>query len=255
MNDIKIQEFLKKCQVIVIAGGLGEGLRHRTGDEIPKPLLKINDKTILDYCIELFLKASCKNFIFLLGHLAEKIQEYVADRNFGIDVKYSIEKEKLGKGGALKLALENGVIDKTKPCIITYPDDLIVNPEFPKQLVRRHLFGLEKGALATVTIVGKTYYRYGSPSIDDEGFVVDFKEKPQLNIPANVAIYVLQPEIYPIIEKTVDISKEPVEFEEVVLPELIKRRILFNFTIPLESWIPINEEKEFKKAKEILSKK
>ena len=251
-----VKNFLENCQIIIVAGGLGTGLRHRTGNEIPKPLIKINDKTLLDYCIELFSNAGCKNFILLIGYLAEKIKAYVGDGSkYGINVKYSREKEKLGKGGAIKLALDNGVIDKSKPAIIVYPDDLIINPNFPFQLARRHMVGISKGALMTLVSVRRTFYRYGSPYIDDEGFVVEFQEKPPVELPANVAIYVLQPELYETIDKLIDLNKKPVEFEDIVLPELIKRRIVFNFTIPLESWIPVNDEKEFRKARKILSEK
>ena len=58
----------------------------------------------------------------------------------------------------------------------------------------------------------------------------------------------LEPEVYDIIEKEVDLEKAPVDFEGVVVPKLVLKRKLFSFTIPLESWIPVNEEKEFRKA-------
>jgi len=189
-----------------------------------------------------------------VGHKAGKIREYVGDGNrYGIHVKYSEEKERLGKGGALKFALDSGAIDRNRSSIIVYPDDLIINPNFPLQLARRHIIGVGKGALMTLVSVKKTFYRYGSPQTDDEGFVVEFQEKPPIELPANVAIYMMQPEIYKMIDSLVDLSKPPVEFEDTVLPELLKRRIVFNFTIPLETWIPVNDEKEFRKAEKILA--
>jgi NDP-sugar pyrophosphorylase family protein len=252
--DESVRKFLENCQIVVVAGGLGTGLRHRCGDDVPKALLTVNGKTLLDYCVELFAKAGCKDFVFLLGYLGENVQKYVGDGSkYSIRARYSMEKEKLGKGGALKMALDSGAIDRKKPSIIVYPDDLIINPEFPQQLARRHIFGVEKGALITLVSVKKTFYRYGSPDTDDEGFVVDFREKPPVELPANVAIYVLQPEAYRIIEELVNLQKKPVEFEDNVLPELIKRRIVFNFTIPLETWIPVNDEKEFRKAKKVMA--
>ena len=243
----------KNMQVIVIAGGMGERLRHRTHDEVPKALLKLGDKPIIDYCIELFSKNGFRDFVFLLGHGGEKLKEYIGDgKKFGISTKYSLEKEKLGKAGALKYALDSGVIDPQKAGIITYPDDLILNKDFPRQLIRRHLAGKEKGCLSTVVRVNKTQYRYGVVDTDDEGFVISFEEKPFVMRPANVAIYVLEPEVFDIINRSVHLEKKPIDFEDVVVPELVRRRVLFSFTMPYESWIPINEEKEFRAAEKVL---
>jgi len=248
------EDAAKNIQVVVIAGGMGERLRHRTHDELPKALLPLNGKPIIDYCIELFTKHGFRDFAFLLGFGGDKLKEYVGDgKKFGITARFSLEKEKLGKAGALKYALENKVIDRKRPCIITYPDDLILNKEFPKQLLRRHMLGREKGCLATVVRVNKTQYRYGVVDTDDEGFVISFEEKPFILRPANVAIYVLEPPIFGIIDKSVDLSKKPIDFEDVVVPELVKMRALYSFTMPYESWIPINEEKEFRLAEKAVS--
>ncbi len=245
---------IRNVQVLLIAGGMGERLRHRTHDELPKALLALDGKPIIDYCIEMFTRHGFKDFSFLLGHGGDKLKEYIGDgKRFGINAKFSIEHEKLGKAGALKYALDNNVIDRTRPCIITYPDDLILNKDFPKQLVRRHELGREKGCLATVVRVNKTQYRYGVVKTDDEGFVISFEEKPFVMMPANVAIYVLEPEVYGIIDKHVDLEKKPIDFEDVVVPELVRRRVLYSFTMPYESWIPINEEKEFRQAEKAVS--
>lgn len=244
----------KDIQVLIVAGGMGERLRHRTCDGLPKALLMLNGKPIIDYCIELFTRHGFRDFSFLLGHGGDKVKEYIGDgRRFGINAKFSLEKEKLGKAGALKHALDNNAIDRTRPCIVTYPDDLILDRDFPKQLVQRHESGREKGCLATVVCVDKTQYRYGVVKTDDNGIVMEFEEKPFVMIPTNVAIYVLEPEVYDIIDKAVDLQKRPVDFEDVIVPELVKRRVLYSFTLPYESWIPINEEKEFRQAEKVIS--
>jgi len=253
-TEEEVQDFIRDCQVVVIAGGLGQGLKHRTGDDLPKPLLKIKDKTLIDYCIELFSNARYKHLVLLLGHFAEKIQSYVGDGGrYGANVRYSVEKEKLGKGGAIKLALENGAIDRTKPCVIAYPDDLITDPDFPRDIIKGHLKGVKQGALATIICVSSTTYRYGVPKLDERGFVIEFIEKPPVYMPATIGRYVLQPEVYAIIEETIG-EKKPADFENLVLPEFVKRKVLYNHMIPPGSWIPVNDEKEFMNAMEYVSK-
>lgn len=242
----------KDYQVVLICGGLGTRLKHRAGN-IPKALLEINGTTLLDYTIELYKANGFTDFALLVGHLGDEIKKHVGDgRKHGISVRYSVEKELMGKGGAVKYALENGTIDRKKPSIIAYPDDLILSREFPKQLIRRHLLGKEKGCSATVVRVNKTQNRYGVVYADDEGFAIDFEEKPYMQIPSNVAIYVLEPAVYRTIDKMVDLKKIPVDFEGKVVPELVRERLLYTFTIPFESWIPVNEEKEFQQAEKAL---
>jgi NDP-sugar pyrophosphorylase family protein len=248
---LNIDDYLKKTQVVVVAGGLGTRLRHRTGNGLPKPLLQVGKKPMIDRCLELFVNNGLKDFVLLIGYKGEKIKEYVGDGSrYGINVKYSSESKRLGKAGAIKFALDNGSIDKKRPCIITYPDDLILIRDFPKKLIRRHLLGLKKGCLATVVRVNKTQFRYGVVVTDDEGIVIDFQEKPFIPYPACVGIYALEPQIYNIIDEIVNLEQAPIDFEGVVVPKLVREGLLFSFTIPIESWIPVNEEKEFRRAEE-----
>lgn len=251
---MEVKDFIKNCQIICIAGGPGSRLSHRTKNQIPKHLLKIGNKTLIDYTIELYTKQGFENFIFLLGHMGEMIKNYIGDGSrYKIKPKFSIEKERLGRGLAFKEALQQGIIDRTKPCIVHYPDDIVLDPDFPVKLIKRHLIGLERGAKATLVKISGTEYRYGVPESDEEGFITKFKEKPMVEIPASIGVYVFEPEVYEIIEEIIDPSQKPVNIEPIVLNELIKRRLLFDFVISNEIWIPVNEEKEFKKAEKIMT--
>ena len=240
-------------QVVLVCGGLGTRLKHRAGD-IPKALLEINGKPLLDYTINLYKSNGFTDFVLLIGHLGGAIKEYIGDGSrYGINVTYSTEEKLLGKGGALKYALLHNFIDRERSSIIAYPDDIILNKEFPSQLIRRHNIGKDKGCKATVVRTNKTQNRYGVVYTDDEGFVIDFEEKPFIQIPCNIAIYVLEPYVYDIIDRIVHLEDIPVDFEGTVIPELVRERLLYTFTIPLESWIPVNEEKEFQQAEKLIN--
>lgn len=247
------ESYAKNYQVVLVCGGLGTRLRHRAAN-IPKALLEINGTTLLDHTINLYKANGFTDFVLLVGHLGDEIKKHVGDgKKYEITVRYSVEKELMGKGGALKFALENNAIDRKRPSIITYPDDIILSREFPKQLIRRHILGKEKGCSATVVRVNKTQNRYGVVYTDDEGFVIDFEEKPYIpQQPGNVGIYVLEPSVYRILDRMVDLKKLPVDFESRVVPALVRERLLYTFTIPFESWIPVNEEKEFQQAEKAL---
>ncbi|MBI2449532.1 nucleotidyltransferase family protein [Candidatus Pacearchaeota archaeon] len=89
-------------KVIILAGGLGERLRPLT-DEVPKPLLPILGKPILEYCIENLKKHGLTDIILSVGYKSERIKEYFGDGSrFRVKILYNIESQPLGTGGAVK---------------------------------------------------------------------------------------------------------------------------------------------------------
>lgn len=236
-------------QVVVIAGGRGRGLLHRTKDEIPKCLLEVCNKRLIDYCLELYESNGFEEFVLLLGYLGEKVKEYIESSKYKGKVRYSIEKELLGKGGALKHALENGSIDRRRSCIVCYPDDVIVRQSLPREFIDYHE---SKGKAATVVYVPRVRLRYGSMEVDGNGLVRDFKEKDWLQLKVNVGIYALNPEVYSIIDDLVDLSKKPVDFEGTVVKELVRRGELGGFPIEPDDWLPFNDEKDYERGEAVL---
>lgn len=91
-------------QAVILAGGLGTRLRPITYD-IPKPMVPINGRPFLEYQIELLLNQGIKDIVLCVGYLREKIIEHFKDgADFGVNIQYSIEKEPIGTGGALRNA-------------------------------------------------------------------------------------------------------------------------------------------------------
>lgn len=90
-------------QVVILAGGRGTRLNEYT-KEIPKPLIKVCGKTILEYQIENLKKYGLTNIIISVGYLGEQIKNYFKDGSmFGVNISYIEEKDSLGTGGALSL--------------------------------------------------------------------------------------------------------------------------------------------------------
>jgi len=236
-------------QVVVVAGGYGKGLMHRTQNKIPKCLLKVRGKALLDYCLELY-KEKFENFVFLLGYLAEKIVEHVKS-NYKINARFSIEERPLGKGGAIKYALDRGVIDKKKSSIITYPDDVILQRDFPTKFIDYYEEKREEGAIAAVACVEKVRLRYGFFEVDEKNFAVKFEEKPWIKGKISVGTYVIDPETYKLFNFEL---KEPVDFENTIVKEICEMGKLACFVIDSESWVPFNDEKDFEEGEKKLAK-
>ena len=246
----EIRKKIKEMQVIVLAGGQSSRLAHAIGD-IPKALVKINKKTLLEYCLNPFTKSEFKDFIFLLGKGGEKIQSFAEEQNLVPNSKFFIESQRLGKGGAIKNAIQQGLINPKRPSIIIFPDDLFLEENLPSKLIEKHIEGLKKGCKATVLVTKQFKCDFGVAEIEN-GFVSFFEEKPYINRFVNTGIFVFEPEVYDLINELIDMEKVPIEFESVVVPEMAKRKWIYSAQIPFEKWIAVNDEKGLKQAKDAL---
>jgi NDP-sugar pyrophosphorylase family protein len=89
-------------KAIILAGGRGERLRPLT-DTIPKPMVPIKDKPLIEWGIENLKRNDIKDIILSIGYKAEIIQDFFKDgKNLGVNISYNIETKPLGTGGAVK---------------------------------------------------------------------------------------------------------------------------------------------------------
>lgn len=92
-------------KAMILAAGLGQRMRPLT-DHLPKPLLCLAGKPLLQYHLEALAQAGIKEVIINLAYLGDKIRDYVGDGSrFGLHVQYSEEPEPLETAGALLKAL------------------------------------------------------------------------------------------------------------------------------------------------------
>lgn len=88
-------------QAIILAGGAGTRLRERLGD-LPKPMIPISGKPLLEHQVELAASHGFKDFIFFLHHRAEIIESHFGDGSrWGVSIRHIVEREPLGTAGAV----------------------------------------------------------------------------------------------------------------------------------------------------------
>lgn len=256
----ELQKEIEKTQVIILAGGAGKRLGL---PDIPKALVRVGGKTLIEREIELYYNCGFKDFKILIGHLGEKIKNYLGDGSkLGVSIKYSEDPpvKRVGKGKALKNALENQVIDKNKRGIITFPDDLKLDKYLPIKFIAHHLYGRKVfNTWASVLLISSTTYPYGVAKVDYNGLVLGFEEKPKIHLPTNIGVCIMEPQAFEMIIKEIDINHpQPIEFEATILPKIAKMRKLYSMTIQGDdktTWIPINTLKELEYADKILTEK
>lgn len=88
-------------KIVIMAGGKGTRIAS-VNSEVPKPMIEILGKPILEYQIEILKAQGYTEFVFVIGHLGHIIRQYFGDgRRFGVIIEYIEEKEPLGTAGAL----------------------------------------------------------------------------------------------------------------------------------------------------------
>ena len=98
-------------KALILAGGKGERLRPIT-KEIPKPLVPLHGRPILEHTIELLRKFGIRDILISIGYLGDRIREHFGDgKRFGVRLTYLEEDKPLGTGGPLRLA--KGLLTET----------------------------------------------------------------------------------------------------------------------------------------------
>lgn len=182
----------KSNPIVLMVGGLGTRLRPLTND-LPKPMLPIGGKPILENIIMHFKSFGFVNFILSVNYKKEVIKNYFQDgKSFGVTITYIEETERLGTAGALSLIKE----EINEPFFVMN-GDLLTNTNF-EQLLDFHLVNQ-----ATATMCVREYeYQvpYGVIEVDEHK-LTSIVEKPVQKHFVNAGIYVLEPKALTYIPK------------------------------------------------------
>ncbi len=158
-------------QAIILCGGLSTRL-GKTTEKLPKILLKIGTRTVLEWQLSLLAEAGVKDVILATGHLHDVLYEHVGETYEGLKIKYAREEERLGTGGAIKNAL-SFVIEF--PLFVLHGDILLKGVSLRDMFT--HLRPEMDGLLLGVSVPDLT--SYGEIVADSEGHITAFKEKQQ----------------------------------------------------------------------------
>ena len=176
------------CPVVIMAGGEGRRLRPLT-NIIPKPLIPISDKTIIEEIMNRFVEADCHKFYLSVNYMADVIKDYF-DRinNKEYDISYLKEDKPLGTAGSLFL-----LRDTLKETFVVSNCDILVDINFG-DLLEYHK---SNSNIATLVSVIKTNeIPYGTVETGINGTLIALNEKPTSSYQISAGLYVLEPEIF-----------------------------------------------------------
>jgi NDP-sugar pyrophosphorylase family protein len=224
-------------KAFILAGGEGTRLRPYTYS-VPKPMLMLGGKPILQYVIENLRKSGFKDLIITAGYKADQITSYFGDGSkIGVRIEYSLEKEKLNTAGSI-LAFKG----KVKETFAVVMGDHLTNIDMAEML-KCHK---KSGAIATVALYhAKTHIEYGVARIQD-GKIAGFVEKPLLEHDYNTAIYIFEPEIFEFIKAKEDFAKD-------VFPRLLDAKKPINAFVFDGVWFDIGRVSDYERFVELFN--
>ena len=228
------REIHSEGSVILMAGGKGLRLRPLTKN-IPKPLIKVNGKSIIERNISNFKKQSFNDIYISVNYLKDKIKDELQDgKNLGVNINYINERKQMGTIGCLSLIGHN----------ISYPlivmnSDLIVDIDF-RSLVKEHL---ENKNIMTVCVKEvETEMKYGVIKTKNS-VLPEIVEKPKILSTINAGIYILN-------KSAVDLIPKDSFFDATMLIErLIKSYKKVGVHHLEKRWIDIGTKEDLKTAR------
>ena len=201
---------------VIMAGGKGSRLRSITNDEIPKPMVPVDGKPLLEYQVEKLKAYGIKKIVMIVGHLGEKIVDHFKDgKDFGVENDYIFENEPLGTAGAFYYLKDK--ID-AKDFMLVFGDVF-----FDMDFDRMEDFHFKNSALTTL-LAHPNGHPYDSDLIrmDDKGKVIGFDSKHNVrdcwyDNMVNAGMYIINRDL-------LDLVKEPVktDFEKDILANQVK---------------------------------
>lgn len=178
--------------VVLMAGGLGTRLQPLT-DALPKPLLTVSGKPILESILESFVEQGFKRIFLSINYKAEMIRNHFGrGERWGAQVDYLHESTSLGTAGALSLLTE-----QPTSSVVVMNGDLLTRINFDKLLQFHH----GQGAAATMAVREYEFQvPFGVVQLQDS-HIARIDEKPLYRQFVNAGIYVLSPEVLPFVPR------------------------------------------------------
>jgi NDP-sugar pyrophosphorylase family protein len=223
-------------KAVILAGGEGTRMRPYTY-VVPKPLLPVNNRPILEHVIKNLNKHGINDLIISIGYLGYQIKNYFGDGSgFGTNIEYVEEERPLGTAGCLNL-----LRDKLKETFLLYGGDNLTNLDI-KDFIRFHK---EKGGILTVALFEfneKT--KWGIYNLNSDSSIKEFLEKPTFTHNAGTMIFCVEPRIFDYIPQ----DKGVVNITDHIIPKLLEKgERIFGYPFKGE-WIDIGSIDDYENA-------
>ena len=228
-----VKEYELPLRAVVMAGGQGSRLRPLT-EELPKPMLPVGDKPLLQLIVEQLKQAGIRQVNVATHYKGDVIAEHFKNGEaFGVDIRYVKEDQPLGTAGALSL------LEEVDAPLLVMNGDILTRVDF------RALLHFHREHKADLTVCVRQYelsVPYGV--IDTDGVSVKgISEKPVVRQFINAGIYLLNPQVRKLIP-----NGQPYDIPDLIDRLIAEQRTVVCFPIR-EYWLDIGKVDQYDQAK------
>ena len=232
--DEMVQEMTLPVSAVIMAGGEGSRLRPLTVD-LPKPLLPLNDRTLIERTLEGLQAAGITRVSVTTHYQREKIMALLGDgQRLGLEIDYVQEEQPLGTAGALRsLRPSSG-------------PQLVVNGDIVTTLDFRRMVAYHREQQAEMT-VGTRRFDLAVPYgvVETEGTeIVQLNEKPTIHLLISAGIYLLEPTVHASIP-----AGDRYDMTDLIRSLVREGRRVVSFPIH-EYWLDIGRVSDYERAME-----
>jgi len=228
------QEKSLNLSAVIMAGGFGKRLMPLT-QQVPKPMLPVGDKPLLERTIEKLHHAGVRDVNLTTHYLPENIRQYFGDGGkFGVNLNYSQEDNPLGTAGGLRL------LPRPEQPFVVINGDILTGVSFEKML---HFHQQHRARLTVGVRKYEVKVPFGVVECEDVR-ITDLREKPSLAFFINAGIYLLDPGCYDRIPEG-----DKFDMTDLIHTLLKQGETVVSFPI-LEYWLDIGRPEDYQQAQD-----
>lgn len=220
--------------VVIMAGGEGKRLGPFT-KILPKPLIPIGEKPIIEIIMDRFFQYGVRRFYLTLNYKGEMIKTYFEHTEIPYSVEYIHEKDFLGTVGSLKL-----LKGKIKGSFIVSNCDILVDADYSDAL---RLHCQQNNCLTIVGSIRHHRIPYGVIHFKDGGVIDHIQEKPEYDFTVNTGVYIVSDLILKFIPDNIVF-----DMPELINSLLRNKERVGVYPVSEKSYIDVGQWEEYKKA-------
>jgi dTDP-glucose pyrophosphorylase len=237
-GKVQPKKSLKNVPVVIMAGGKGTRLEPFT-KVLPKPLIPIHDKPLIEHIIERFTQLGCLDFYLTINYKGKILKAFIEELQPSYKVHFIEEHEPLGTAGSLCF-----LDGEFKHSFFVTNCDIIVKANYASI----YEFHQEGDYDITLVASSKEYViPYGNCELNSDGSLANIHEKPRYDFLINTGLYILNPNVLPLIQKN-----KVYHITDLIKDAQKQGKKVGVFPIDDDAWIDVGQWSEYRQAVENL---
>ena len=237
-NNKRTEDQILDVPVVIMAGGRGTRLEPFT-KVLPKPLVPVGEKPVIDHIIDRFRAFGVREFHLTIHHMSKIIRAYFEEKNPDYSISFVEEDEPRGTAGSLKL-----LADKLDRPFFVSNCDIIIEADYV------HIYRFHTKNSYDITLVASTKefnIPYGICELNGAGTLDRIQEKPEFSFLVNTGLYVLNPNV-------IDLIPDKKVFHITHLMEKIRENkgTIGVYPVSEKAWTDVGQWTEYRKSLKVI---